>query len=437
MAEERMPVFNLKAVVRETGVAAPTLRVWERRYGLPCPQRTSSGRRLYSRRDVETVRWLAQRVAEGMAIGQAVALWRSLEEAGKDPLTEYNRRPSVQPPAEQEALGHWRNAWVAACMALDEAAADAAFGQALAAFPPEVVCTAVLREGLDQMGEVWYRGDATVHQEHFASHMAVRRVQALLAATPPVLRSETVLVVCPPGENHAFGPLLLTYLLRRAGWNVIHLGADLPVEETEAAVRRASPRWVIASAYHLPPVAGIQALGLLLREMGVPLAFGGRVFNQVPTLRSRVTGHFLGERMEEAPARLEEWAARPPSLPPIATVSEEYYRAQSRYLRQEWSIRARVLSLLSVHPITRNLPGWLPEYTFSHIRSALMLGDMALADAYVDWLRGLRNGLSLPEGWVMPFLEAYRKGIKRYLGEDGAPLLGWLDQQIANDGMVK
>ncbi len=427
MSEEKRPLFNLKAVVRETGVAAPTLRTWERRYGIPCPQRTSSGRRLYSRRDIETVRWLAARQAEGMTIGQAVALWRSLEEAGKDPLLEAPRTS----PAEQEALARWREAWVAACLAFDESAADAAFGQALALAPPEVACTEVLREGLAQIGEAWYRGEATVHQEHFASCLAARRVQALLATTLPPSRYDPVLIVCPPGENHAFGPLLLTYLLRRAGWGVIYLGADLPVEETEAAVLRAAPRWVIASASQLPPVVGIQALGLLLQEMGVSLAFGGRVFNRVPALRSRVVGHFMGERLEETPARLAEWTVHPPPPPSVSPVSGEYRHAQIAYLEQEWSIKTRVLSLLSVHPLTRDLPDWLPEYTFSHIRAALTLGDMALADAYVDWLRGLRDGFSLPEGWVAPFLEAYRKGIERYLGPDGAPLTGWLERQVA------
>ncbi|MBC7227455.1 MAG: cobalamin B12-binding domain-containing protein [Thermoflexales bacterium] len=428
MAEERMPVFNLKAVVRETGVAAPTLRTWERRYGLPRPQRAPSGRRLYSRRDIETVRWLARRVAEGMTVGQAVALWRSLEEAGKDPLVEPPHSLPERPPAEQEALERWRDAWVAACLAFDEAAADAAFGQALAAFPPEVVCTEVLREGLAQIGEAWYRGDATVHQEHFASHLAARRVQALLAAAPLSARPETVLVVCPPGEQHAFGALLLTYLLRRAGWRVVYLGADLPVAEAEAAVRRAAPRWVIASAYHLPPVVGIQALGRLLREMGVPLAFGGRVFNQVPALRSRIAGYFLGERMEDTPARLAEWAVSPLPLPIVTPEDEAIRRTRDAFLGREWEVRARVLSLLSVHPATANLPDWLAEYTFSHIRSALMLGDIALADAHVDWLRGLRDGFSLPLGWVAPFLEAYRKGVERYLGDDGAPLLEWLEE---------
>lgn len=423
-------VFNLNAVVRETGVAAHTLRAWERRYGLPRPGRTPSGRRLYSRRDIEAVRWLVARQAEGMTIGQAVALWRSLEEAGRDPLLEYARGSGGWPPMEHEALTRWRDAWVAACLAFDEAGADAVFGQALAAFPPEVACTEVLREGLAWIGEAWYRGDATVYQEHFASQLAARRVQALLASAPPPYRPSPILVVCPPGEQHAFGALLLAYLLRRDGWGVVYLGADLPVAETEAAVRRAAPRWVIASAYHLPPVVGIQALGRLLQEMGVPLTYGGRVFNRVPALRSRIVGYFLGERMEEAPARLAEWMVQPPGLPSVAPESEAYRVARTAFLEREWAVRARVLSLLSVHPLTRDLPDWIADYTFSHIRAALILGDMALADAYVDWLRNLRDGFILPQGWVAPFLETYRKGVERHLGGDGAPLLEWLGRHI-------
>jgi hypothetical protein len=33
----KSPAFNLKAVLLETGLAADTLRAWERRYGLPTP----------------------------------------------------------------------------------------------------------------------------------------------------------------------------------------------------------------------------------------------------------------------------------------------------------------------------------------------------------------------------------------------------------------
>lgn len=428
MAEEKLPVFNLKAVVQETGVAAPKLRTWERRYGLPRPDRAPSGNRLYSRRDIETVRWLAARQSEGMTIGRAVALWRSLEEAGQDPLSEHIQPSPMQ--TKRETLERWREVWVAACLALDESAANAAFGQALTLAPPEVACVEVLGEGLTRIGEAWYQGHATVHQEHFASGLALRQVQALITDLFPPSRPDSLLVVCPPGEHHTFGPLLFTYLLRRAGWRAFYLGADLPVEEVTAAARRTAPRWVIATAAHLPTVVGIQALGLSLQDVGVPLAFGGRIFNRVPALRTRIHGYFLGEQMEEAPARLEEWAVRPPAPPTAVPVPETYRQAQIRYLEQEPFIGARVFALLLLQSPTRNLPDWLRDYFLSHIRAALILGDMGLADFCVDWLRGLRDGFSLPDGWVKPFLMAYRKGIEQHLGGDGAPILEWLDRHI-------
>ena len=34
-----VPLYNTRAVVHQTGVPAPTLRAWERRYGILTPQR--------------------------------------------------------------------------------------------------------------------------------------------------------------------------------------------------------------------------------------------------------------------------------------------------------------------------------------------------------------------------------------------------------------
>src|SRR3954471_20745810 len=68
------PVFNTKAVAYETGVPADTFRAWERRYGVPRPQRTPGGHRLYSERDIAIIRWLRDRTDEGVNISHAVLL---------------------------------------------------------------------------------------------------------------------------------------------------------------------------------------------------------------------------------------------------------------------------------------------------------------------------------------------------------------------------
>src|SRR5689334_1137828 len=75
------PVFNTKAVARETGVPADTFRAWERRYGIPRPQRTAGGHRLYSERDIGIIRWLRDRTNEGVNISHAVLLLSDILDA--------------------------------------------------------------------------------------------------------------------------------------------------------------------------------------------------------------------------------------------------------------------------------------------------------------------------------------------------------------------
>ena len=43
----------IKVVCHRTGLTAHAIRVWERRYGLICCQRTDSNRRLYSDEEIE------------------------------------------------------------------------------------------------------------------------------------------------------------------------------------------------------------------------------------------------------------------------------------------------------------------------------------------------------------------------------------------------
>jgi DNA-binding transcriptional MerR regulator len=82
------PVYNMKVVLKETGLTADVLRAWERRYDLPHPQRTAGRQRLYSDYDLATIRWLKNKQAEGLSISRAVQIWKVLIAAGHDPLEE-------------------------------------------------------------------------------------------------------------------------------------------------------------------------------------------------------------------------------------------------------------------------------------------------------------------------------------------------------------
>ena len=76
--------YRIQTVARLTGVPSPTLRAWERRYGIPSPQRTESSYRLYTDADVELIRRLKELCDQGMAPSQAADVVRRMAENEPD-----------------------------------------------------------------------------------------------------------------------------------------------------------------------------------------------------------------------------------------------------------------------------------------------------------------------------------------------------------------
>lgn len=427
------PIYNLKAVVQETGLKPDTLRAWERRYGLPEPDRTSGGHRLYSQRDIEVLKWLISRQDEGLSISRAVDLWNTLRGEDQDPLTmpEYSGpMPSgarVASVSGGETLDTLRDAWIDACLAFNGLYAEGLLVQALAQYPAEIVCFEVLQKGLHEIGEGWYRGDFTVQQEHFASALAMRRLEALVAGAPSPTRTGRILIGCPPGEDHTFSPLLLTLLMRRQGYDVIYLGANVPVEQLEHTIATARPDLVIMSAQQLHSAASLTQVGTLLQRMRVPLGFGGRIFNEVEGLRERIPGHFLGTSLDHAVSMIDnlltgrQTTARPSPLP------DSYQRALNRFREERPKIEGTLWRQLESSGITHATMN-IANLNFGRsIEAALMLGDLNSIRPDLSWIRGLLNNYNMPEMLLSMYLHSYRDAVLNVLGNDGSTIADWLE----------
>ena len=82
-------IYSIGAVAGMLGIRTVTLRNWEDRYGLVTPERSEGGHRLYSRRQVEQLRFLASKVEQGMPPGDAHrVLAERLDEGEGLPLTK-------------------------------------------------------------------------------------------------------------------------------------------------------------------------------------------------------------------------------------------------------------------------------------------------------------------------------------------------------------
>ena len=436
MPLSKSPAYNLKAVLKETNIMADTLRAWERRYGLPMPQRTEGGHRLYSQYDVETIKWLIARQAEGFSISRAVDLWNEQTASGVDPLAGLSplrgsaalAAPAIYLPPNT-SLESLRANWVAACMSFSEADSEQTLNQAFSMFPVEAVCVEILQKGMVEIGELWYENNASVQQEHFASGLAMRRLDSLLSASPAPSRKQNILIGCPPNEWHTFTPLLLALLLRRRGFSVIYLGANVPVERFEETVAMARADLVILVAQTLISAAALQLTARELERMKIPVGFGGRIFNMRPDLKEQIPGDYLGNTIDASLDEVENILKHKSENKTHKAVSQEYVTAHRVFISKRAQIEAAIKELIPPIPVSTEDLNTGINFLGDNIIAALQFGDMEYVTREMEWLKVMLQSHQKPPEELAYFMESYSQAVDKHINDSGKPIKVWLHAQ--------
>lgn len=431
------PAFNLKVVLKETGLAADTLRAWERRYGLPMPQRSAGGHRLYSQRDIETIKWLMKRQEEGLSISRAVDMWNEQIGSGTDPLADSISStpafvsgvpmPYQSPDATLVSL---RAGWIEACMNFSESTSEQVLNQAFSMFPVESVCIEVLQKGMTEIGDMWYQNRASVQQEHFASALAIRKLDALLNASPVPTRDQTVLVGCPAEEWHTFTPLLLSLLLRRRGLNVLYLGANVPVSQLSETVKNSRVNLVVLIAQLLTSAATLQQTTIALSWQNIPVAFGGRIFSVRPELADYIPGLFLGRDLIAALDEIEVILSSRARQRQVKAALPDHAEALQAFLLKRPQIEMDVKESLEKFPILPEDVQTGVHFLGQNITAALQLGDMSHVSAEVDWLKGLLQAHGSVEEQLIGFMQTYAQAVDQNMNGKGDPVTRWIASEV-------
>jgi MerR family transcriptional regulator, light-induced transcriptional regulator len=245
---------------RRSGVSPELLRAWERRYGLLQPIRSAGGLRLYSVGDLERVRTMRRHLTSGVAAAEAAAL------ALRDPDSAEPAEPALSTSAARAALAD-------ALDRFDEPGAQAVLDRLLIAATVDTVLAEVVLPYLNDLGERWARGEASVAQEHFASNVLRGRMLSLARGWGRGL-GPLALLACLPDERHDLGLVAFGLALRGRGWRIGYLGADTPFDTLEETADSLAPALVALTAVipeHLEQ-AGPRLRSLALRHR---VALGG------------------------------------------------------------------------------------------------------------------------------------------------------------------
>lgn len=321
-----IPLYNIKAVEQNTGISSSTLRAWERRYHVCQPQRSESGYRLYSDRDIAMIRWLKAQVDAGMSISQAVAWLDNLTTNATNPAdvtlpATGEMAATLLSPATHHMMRRdyavLQKELLNTLLAFQEDAAERVLAEAFALYPLELVGENVIAPVLMEIGERWHRGEISVTLEHYATALLQQRLAALLRTAPYPNQKNLIWVVCAPGEEHEIGAMLLTIYLRRAGYHTQYLGKNIVATDFIRDVDHYQPAMILLSATTQETAIRLQALTKELAQSTAVrpiIGYGGRIFQKHPELRNTITGIYMGDSAYEAvESTLELFGAKLPA----------------------------------------------------------------------------------------------------------------------------
>ena len=283
VARNASPVGNgpaIRQVSESLGIPAPTLRSWERRYGIPATSRSSGGHRRYAEDELNQLRLMRDEIARGKRAGDAALAVMLLLDQSNPELVWINR---VLAASEQANATKIR-------AVLDQARNELGLATTI-----DDVLMPVMR----QIGAWWETGRCDLAKEHLMTETARRWLARLTVLMPAVTYAPPIMLACGPRDEHTVGLEALAALLaeERRGCRVLgartsELRLVMAVSATSAAAV------VVVSQLHTQRRVAVDALRAV-DKTGCPVFYAGNAF-AFPGERQNVPGTYLGDSISMA-----------------------------------------------------------------------------------------------------------------------------------------
>lgn len=239
--------FLIRQLVDLTGLSEFTLRGWENRYKAFSPDRTESGRRVYSKQDVERALLLRELVSRGHRIGDIVPLSnQKLQNLfDQDKAVESSESHGVDPAEVDQVLN---------LVALQKWEELRTFIAKVSFTKTEDLIHQFLIPVMQKAGAQVSEGIVSISQEHILSAAIKEKIYATLTSLNTKKRKKSVssksrfILAGPEGDHHEIALLMAHLLLHLHGFTSLYLGPHTPVKDlSETALRFDCTHIVIAS----------------------------------------------------------------------------------------------------------------------------------------------------------------------------------------------
>jgi DNA-binding transcriptional MerR regulator/methylmalonyl-CoA mutase cobalamin-binding subunit len=296
-SREKKSRHPIGVVSRRTGLGLDVIRAWERRYGVVRPQRTDTGRRLYSDEDIQHLLLLKRVVDGGRRISDVAGMSTSeLENLAREDQAAAPQE-SVRMPVD--AKSPLEDAVDAATRLEGERLKSILSEAALTMSAPEMR-RKLIAPLLTEIGERWREGTVRVAHEHLATLIVRTFVDGMRTRAISGDGQPRILITTTAGQRHELGALMAAVAAEEVGWKVIYLGSSLPAEEIGAAARQSKARAVGLSVVFHDNLRTAEELRAIRRYLSddVVLVVGGRAAAELEDIIIELGGHRIDDMLE-------------------------------------------------------------------------------------------------------------------------------------------
>lgn len=297
----------IAVVERETGLGKDTLRVWERRYGFPCPARDASGARIYSPAQLRQLQLISRLLALGLRPGKIVGLPLADLQAllsARAP-SKFTHSTQAATPSVEPLIASLLDAIDANdSQALRHGLSHAQLSMGLAHFVIDLVAPLTTA-----VGEAWAQGRFEVYEEHLYTEAitGVLRHAIVSLASQPQPQGPVVLLTTIPQEQHGLGLLMVEALLALEGCTCVSLGTQTPLADIVQAASAHRADVVALSFSNVHKAAVVQAS---LRELRAQLPAATSLWvggASTALVQSDLAGVSVLRHLSEVVNRVAQW----------------------------------------------------------------------------------------------------------------------------------
>ena len=213
-------MINIKQLSQEVSIGVDTLRIWERRFGFPTPERNSRGHRCYPDQQVEELRV----VKSLQLLGFRPSKIFKIPADERIELLHLLQQEQDSGGAGNEIAHH-----LTTKLAPEEI--DRELRQQLEQLGAERFITQIVLPLIQALDRGWTDNSISIAREHLVSDRLENLLQEQLQLAESDEVRQKMLFLTLSGERHKLGLLMSAVLFHQEGANCIVLKEEIPLSE--------------------------------------------------------------------------------------------------------------------------------------------------------------------------------------------------------------